>query len=56
MFDLQQQAETEGRQSEAKVWNVLIDQVWSGLVGYCYGTPDLKEVIQLPSCPLLGLF
>jgi len=44
MFDLQQTAESSGRQSEAKVWNVLMGQVWSGLVGYCWGTPDLKEV------------
>ncbi len=44
MFDLQQKAETEGRQSEAKVWAVLVDQVWSGLAGYCHGTVDLKEV------------
>lgn len=45
MFDLQSTAEAEGRQSEAKVWSVLVAQVWSGLVGYCWGTPDLKEVI-----------
>ena len=44
MFDLQQTAETEGRQSEAKVWKVLIGQVWAGLSGYCYGSPNLKEV------------
>lgn len=44
MFDLQQTAESEGRQSEAKVWSVLVDQIWSGLHGYCYGAPDLKTV------------
>jgi ribosomal RNA-processing protein 12 len=44
MFELQQNAETEGRQSEAKVWSVLIGQVWGGLAGYCSGTPDLKNV------------
>lgn len=44
MFDLQQTAESEGRQSEAKVWSVLVDQVWNGLVGYCYAPIDLKEV------------
>lgn len=44
MFELQQKAETEGRQSEAKVWSVLIGQVWGGLAGYCSGTPDLKDV------------
>ena len=44
MFELQQKAETECRQSEAKVWSVLIGQVWGGLVGYCSGTRDLKNV------------
>lgn len=44
MFDLQQTAESEGRQSEAKVWSVLVGQVWAGLVGYCYAPVDLKEV------------
>lgn len=44
MFDLQQTAESHGRQSEAKVWSVLVGQVWAGLVGYCHGIPDLKQV------------
>ena len=44
MFDLQQKAEAEGRQSEAKVWNVLVAQVWNGLPAYCYKTPDFQEV------------
>ena len=43
MFDLQQKAEIEGRQSEAKVWSVLVGQVWTGLAGYCSG-PNLKQV------------
>ena len=43
MFDLQQKAEIEGRQSEAKVWSVLVAQVWTGLAGYCSG-PNLKQV------------
>jgi len=44
MFDLQQKADMEGRQSEAKVWSVLVGQIWSGLSGYCSGSSDLKEV------------
>jgi ribosomal RNA-processing protein 12 len=44
MFDLQQKAETENRASEAKVWTVLVAQVWAGLAGYCYAPVDLKEV------------
>jgi ribosomal RNA-processing protein 12 len=44
MFDLQQKAEMEGRQSEAKVWTVLVSQVWAGFSGYCHATSDLKEV------------
>lgn len=47
MFDLQQKAELENRQSEAKVWTVLITQIWSGLPGYCWGTTDLREVSQM---------
>lgn len=44
MFDYQQTAEAEGRTPEAKVWSVLISQIWNGLPGYCHGTPDLKPV------------
>lgn len=51
MFDLQQKAEAEGRQSEAKVWSVLVAQVWSGLAGYCYAPADLKEVAMPSSSP-----
>lgn len=47
MFDLQQAAESNGRQSEAKVWSVLVAQIWTGLAGYCYATADLKEVRRL---------
>ncbi|KAF8973157.1 NUC173-domain-containing protein [Flammula alnicola] len=43
MFDLQQKAETGGRQSEGKVWSVLVGQVWAGLAGYCTSTADLKQ-------------
>ena len=31
-------------ESEAKVWRVLVEQIWVGLPGYCWGTIDLKEV------------
>lgn len=44
MFDLQQKAETEDRQAEAKMWSVLVGQIWAGLSGYCIGTANLKEV------------
>jgi ribosomal RNA-processing protein 12 len=44
MFEYQQKAEMEGRASEGKVWNVLIDQIWSGFAGYCISSPDLKSV------------
>ncbi len=46
MFDLEQKAETEGRQSESKVWHVLVAQTWAGFSGYCHGTPDLDQVIS----------
>ncbi|THH08369.1 hypothetical protein EW145_g2754 [Phellinidium pouzarii] len=43
MYDLQQRAEVEGRAAEAKVWSVLVSQVWSGLPAYCYQTSDLQK-------------
>lgn len=43
MFDLQQRAEVEGRAAEAKVWSVLVAQIWNGLSAYCYRTPDLSK-------------
>lgn len=47
MFDLQQKAETEGRQSEAKVWSVLVSQIWSGLAGYCHASVDLPQASEV---------
>ncbi|KII92412.1 hypothetical protein PLICRDRAFT_172507 [Plicaturopsis crispa FD-325 SS-3] len=54
MFDLQQKAETEGRQSEAKVWSVLVAQIWTGFSGYCYATADLKESLTPAFSQLLS--
>ncbi|KAF5380415.1 hypothetical protein D9615_004614 [Tricholomella constricta] len=54
MFDLQSTAEAEDRPSEAKVWSVLVAQIWSGFVGYCYGTPDLKESLTPAFSQLLS--
>lgn len=51
MFDLQQKAEMEDRPSEAKVWTVLVAQIWSGFAGYCNGAADVKEVGQPFDCP-----
>ena len=57
MFDLQTTAEAEGRQSEAKVWSVLVEQIWVGLPGYCWGTIDLKvRTIHLESHCLTDIF
>ncbi|KAF8813761.1 NUC173-domain-containing protein [Phlegmacium glaucopus] len=53
MFDLQQKAEIEGRQSEAKVWSVLVGQVWTGLAGYCSG-PNLKQSLDPAFSQLLS--
>lgn len=44
MFNLQQKADTEGRQSEAKVWSVLVAQIWTGFAGYCHAPPDVETV------------
>ncbi|KAG6866736.1 hypothetical protein C0991_011395 [Blastosporella zonata] len=54
MFDLQSTAEAESRQSEAKVWSVLVAQIWSGFVGYCHGPPDLKEALTPSFSQLLS--
>ncbi|KAI0674870.1 NUC173-domain-containing protein [Trametes maxima] len=54
MFDLQTTAEAEGRQSEAKVWTVLVEQIWMGLPGYCWGTPDLKQSLTPQFAQLLS--
>ncbi|KAJ7268814.1 ribosomal RNA-processing protein 12 [Mycena haematopus] len=54
MFGLQQTAESEDRQSQAKVWSVLIGQIWTGLVGYCWATRDLKEAFNPTFSSLLS--
>ncbi|KAJ6499124.1 armadillo-type protein [Mycena sanguinolenta] len=54
MFALQQTAESEDRQSQAKVWSVLIGQIWTGLVGYCWATRDLKEALNPTFSALLS--
>ncbi|KAG5648632.1 hypothetical protein DXG03_003243 [Asterophora parasitica] len=54
MFDFHSTAEAEDRPSEAKVWSVLVAQIWSGFVGYCYGTPDLKEALTPSFSQLLS--
>ncbi|KAK7035453.1 pre-rRNA processing protein [Paramarasmius palmivorus] len=54
MFDLQNTAESEGRQSEAKMWSVLVSQIWNGFPGYCYGTVDLKEALTQQFSQLLS--
>jgi ribosomal RNA-processing protein 12 len=53
MFDYQSTAEMEERQAEAKVWSVLVAQIWTGLVGYCYGTPDLPSALSAEFAQLL---
>jgi ribosomal RNA-processing protein 12 len=50
MFNLQQIAESESRQSEVKLWTVLIAQIWAGLSGYCWSKADTQEVAK----PLLS--
>ncbi|RDX55210.1 NUC173-domain-containing protein [Lentinus brumalis] len=54
MFELQATAEAEGRQSEAKVWSVLIEQIWVGLPGYCWAPADLKESLTTQFSQLLS--
>ncbi|KAG6850944.1 hypothetical protein H0H93_005813 [Arthromyces matolae] len=54
LFDLQATAEAEDRPSEAKVWNVIVAQIWSGFVGYCHTPPDLKEALTPAFSQLLS--
>ncbi|KAI9569645.1 armadillo-type protein [Boletus coccyginus] len=54
MFNLQNRAEADGRQSEAKVWNVLISQVWVGFAGYCHAPPDVKDALTPTFSQLLS--
>lgn len=44
LFELKVKAEEGGRDNEAKVWEVLIGQVWNCFKGYCEACVDLKEV------------
>ncbi|KAJ7683246.1 armadillo-type protein [Mycena rosella] len=54
MFGLQQTAETDDKQSQAKLWSVLIGQIWTGLAGYCWATPDLRESLNPTFSALLS--
>lgn len=51
LFELQQNAASDGRSGEAKVWSVLLSQIWAGFSGYVRVQPgDLTEVCwPLPS-------
>lgn len=55
MFDLHQKADAEGRANEAKMWDVLIGQIWTGLAGYCWGTRDLTQV-RLHTCASFPIY
>ncbi|OAX40112.1 NUC173-domain-containing protein [Rhizopogon vinicolor AM-OR11-026] len=54
MFNLQQKADSEGRQSEAKVWSVLVAQIWTGFAGYCHAPPDVKIALTPAFSQLLS--
>ncbi|KAG6333632.1 hypothetical protein ID866_5457 [Astraeus odoratus] len=54
MFNLQQKADAEGRQSEAKVWGVLVSQVWGGFPGYCYASPNVENALTPTFSQLLS--
>ncbi|KAG2153747.1 armadillo-type protein [Suillus bovinus] len=54
MFNLQQKADSEGRQSEAKVWSVLVAQIWTGFAGYCHAPPDIKTALTPAFSQLLS--
>ncbi|KAK7472658.1 pre-rRNA processing protein [Stygiomarasmius scandens] len=54
MFDLQQKADQDGRESEAKLWSVLVAQIWAGFYAYCYGTTDLQTSLNPSFSQLLS--
>ncbi|KIY44425.1 NUC173-domain-containing protein [Fistulina hepatica ATCC 64428] len=54
LFNLQQMAEMEGNQAQAKLWEVLIAQIWAGLPGYCAGACDLKQALTVTFSKLLS--
>ncbi|PCH43449.1 NUC173-domain-containing protein [Wolfiporia cocos MD-104 SS10] len=54
MFDWQQAAEAAGRASEAKVWQVLVYQIWIGFPGYCWVSPDLQHALTQQFSQLLS--
>ncbi|KAH9047869.1 NUC173-domain-containing protein [Lactarius hengduanensis] len=54
MFDLEQKARSEDRPSEAKVWAVLIAQVWAGLPGYCWSKADTPEALTAAFSQMLS--
>ncbi|KAI9442221.1 NUC173-domain-containing protein [Lactarius indigo] len=54
MFDLEQKARSENRPSEAKVWAVLIAQVWAGLPGYCWSKADTPEALTAAFSQMLS--
>ncbi|KIJ68150.1 hypothetical protein HYDPIDRAFT_83324 [Hydnomerulius pinastri MD-312] len=54
MFNLQQKADSEGRQSEAKVWSVLVSQVWAGFAGYCHAPVDVEDALTPAFSQLLS--
>ncbi|KAI9509733.1 NUC173-domain-containing protein [Russula earlei] len=54
MFNLKQKAESESRPSEAKMWAVLISQVWAGLPGYCWAKADTEEAFSTVFAQMLS--
>ncbi|KAF8318020.1 NUC173-domain-containing protein [Clavulina sp. PMI_390] len=53
LFELKIKAEEAGRVNEAKVWEVLIAQVWGCFKGFCEACTDLKEAFTTPFARLI---
>lgn len=47
IFSRKVSAEDMGRSAEAKVWEVVVGQIWDCFPGFCELTRDLKEVRRL---------
>ncbi|KAH8828256.1 NUC173-domain-containing protein [Flagelloscypha sp. PMI_526] len=55
LFELQQTAELNGREGEAKIWVVLLAQIWNGMGGYVRSHPgDISAALTTEFAQLLS--
>ncbi|KAH7108388.1 NUC173-domain-containing protein [Auriculariales sp. MPI-PUGE-AT-0066] len=54
LFDYKQKAEASSNPAEAKMWDVLVLQIWSGLAGYAWNPTGLPEALTPAFSKLLA--